>query len=100
MAHQWVTLEKDGEERFYVRFTSKQRIMHFIMILSFFTLAITGMILKFSYMGWAQLSASLLGGFPVTGTLHRMAALALIAIWLGEPPNPEIKSGLLGGECD
>jgi hypothetical protein len=25
---------------------------------------------------------------------------ALIAIWLGEPPNPEIKSGLLGGECD
>ena len=52
------------------------------MILSFFTLAITGMILKFSYMGWAQVSASLLGGFAVSGTLHRMAALALITIWL------------------
>ena len=24
---------------------------------------------------------------------------ALITIWLGEPPNPEIKRGLLGGEC-
>jgi cytochrome b subunit of formate dehydrogenase len=66
----------------YRRFTTFERTLHGIMILSFFTLAITGMILKFSYMGWAQLSASLLGGFPVTGTLHRMAALALIAIWL------------------
>ena len=27
-------------------------------------------------------------------------ARALLAIWLGEtPPNPELKSGLLGGEC-
>ena len=24
---------------------------------------------------------------------------ALISIWLGKPPNPEIKIGLLGGEC-
>jgi hypothetical protein len=28
-------------------------------------------------------------------------ARALLTIWLGaNPPNPEIKSGLLGGECD
>lgn len=26
-------------------------------------------------------------------------ARALFSIWLGEPPNPEIKSGLLGGAC-
>jgi hypothetical protein len=26
-------------------------------------------------------------------------AKALFAIWLGDPPNPEIKSGLLGGAC-
>jgi hypothetical protein len=26
-------------------------------------------------------------------------ASALIAIWLGEPPNKEIKTGLLGGDC-
>lgn len=24
---------------------------------------------------------------------------ALLSIWLGDPPNPEIKSGLLGGAC-
>ena len=26
-------------------------------------------------------------------------AKALFSIWLGDPPNPEIKSGLLGGAC-
>ena len=26
-------------------------------------------------------------------------AKALFAIWLGDPPNPEIKAGLLGGPC-
>jgi cytochrome b subunit of formate dehydrogenase len=79
--HRAHRLPKPGA-KMYRRFTTFERTLHGIMILSFFTLAITGMILKFSYMGWAQLSASLLGGFPVTGTLHRMAALALIAIWL------------------
>jgi len=24
---------------------------------------------------------------------------ALLSIWLGDPPNPEIKAGLLGGPC-
>jgi cytochrome b subunit of formate dehydrogenase len=52
------------------------------MILSFFTLAITGMALKFSYMEWAQVTASLLGGFTVTGALHRLAAITLTTIWL------------------
>jgi cytochrome b subunit of formate dehydrogenase len=68
--------------KMYRRFSTFERTLHGIMILSFFTLAITGMVLKFSYMGWAQLTATVLGGFSVTGTLHRLAALALITIWL------------------
>jgi hypothetical protein len=27
-------------------------------------------------------------------------ARALLSVWLGRPPNPEIKAGLLGGPCD
>jgi hypothetical protein len=27
-------------------------------------------------------------------------ASALISIWLGNPPNKEVKTGLLGGDCD
>ena len=55
------------EERFYRRFTRTQRVMHLVMLLSFFTLALTGMTLKFSYMGWAQVLSQLLGGFAHHG---------------------------------
>ena len=27
-------------------------------------------------------------------------ASGLMSIWLGDPPNPEVKTGLLGGDCD
>lgn len=72
------TLKK---ERFYVRFQATQRLMHVVMILSFFTLAITGMTLKFSYAGWAVFLSKLLGGFHVTGTLHRIAAVVLLLLF-------------------
>ncbi len=68
-------------EKMFRRFTTFERTLHAVMLLSFFTLAITGMMLKFSYMGWAQLLAGLVGGFATTGVLHRLAALSLIAIW-------------------
>lgn len=55
--------------------------MHGVMLLSFFTLALTGMVLKFSYMGWAQTFAAFAGGFATTGMLHRMGAITLIAIF-------------------
>ena len=79
--HRAHRLPKPGA-KMYRRFTTFERTLHGVMVLSFFTLAITGMILKFSFMRWAQLSATLLGGFSVTGTLHRLAALVLITIWL------------------
>ena len=52
------------------------------MLLSFFVLAITGMTLKFSYMVWAQVLAGAAGGFATTGVLHRLAAIALITVFL------------------
>ncbi len=55
--------------------------MHLIMLLSFFTLALTGMALKFSYMGWANLLSRMLGGFAAMGLLHRIAAVVLIALF-------------------
>jgi len=73
--------------KMYRRFSTFERTLHGIMILSFFTLAITGMVLKFSFMGWAQFTATVLGGFAVTGTLHRLAALTLITIWLTHLAN-------------
>jgi cytochrome b subunit of formate dehydrogenase len=69
-------------EKLYRRFTAWERSMHLVMLLSFFTLALTGMVLKFSYMGWAQFFAGAVGGFATTGVLHRLGAVALIGIFM------------------
>ncbi len=83
---EWVFARKHREpapgERLYRRFTTFERSLHLVMLLSFFVLAITGMILKFSYMGWAQFLAGAVGGFATTGVLHRLAAIALITVFL------------------
>ncbi len=77
----WVQHKKAPGEKMYVRFTRTHRLMHLVMLLSFFTLALTGMALKFSYMGWADVLSRLLGGFAAMGILHRIAAVVLIVLF-------------------
>jgi len=67
------------KEKRYRRFTAYQRGLHLTVILSFFGLAITGMMLKFSYAGWAQALSSIIGGAPVAGFIHRVCAIATFA---------------------
>jgi cytochrome b subunit of formate dehydrogenase len=67
--------------KLYQRFDRYNRALHLAMMLSFFTLAITGMMLKFSYAGWAQWLAWLFGGFETTGVLHRVGAVVLFAVF-------------------
>jgi cytochrome b subunit of formate dehydrogenase len=65
-----------GEEpRYFIRrFTRTQRITHLFVIVSFMSLALTGMMLKFSQMPWAAYLADALGGVRVAGVIHRTAA--------------------------
>ena len=63
-----------GQKQFR-RFNRLNRMLHITVIISFLTLAVTGMMLKFSYLPWAQWLAQHLGGFQSAGTLHRMGAL-------------------------
>ena len=64
------------EGNLYVRrFNRKQRITHIFVILSFLTLALTGMMLKFAYMDWAKFLARILGGVAAAGVLHRIGAV-------------------------
>ncbi len=74
-------------EKLHRRFTSFQRGMHLVMLLSFFTLALTGMALKFSYMAWARVFARVIGGFATTGVLHRVAAVTLIGVFVTHVAN-------------
>jgi len=57
------------------RFGRLPRYLHVLVIISFLSLAVTGMTLKFSYFGWAQAISHALGGFQGTGVIHRFAAL-------------------------
>lgn len=70
------------QERQYVRFSRLNRALHVLMILSFLTLAMTGMTLKFSYTRWAAAMSRVLGGFETAGNLHRFAAIVMFAVFL------------------
>jgi len=66
----------DGAGQLYVRrFTKLQRNLHLMVILSFIGLALTGMMLKFSYTKWALVLARLFGGFEAAGWIHRFCAI-------------------------
>ncbi|MBD3288547.1 hypothetical protein GF337_07070 [candidate division KSB1 bacterium] len=60
---------------YYQRFEPSWRILHLIVIVSFFGLAVTGMILKFAGNDWAVFLANLMGGFESAGAIHRFCAL-------------------------
>ncbi|MGI9248985.1 MAG: hypothetical protein ACR2QI_08200, partial [Woeseiaceae bacterium] len=79
-AHKAMTRKRD--QKFYRRFSRTQRTMHIVMMLSFFTLALTGMALKFSYMNWAQITSRALGGFDSMGFLHRIGAVVLFGVFV------------------
>jgi cytochrome b subunit of formate dehydrogenase len=66
----------------YVRFSRLNRALHAIMIISFLSLALTGMTLKFSYTGWAHVLSRGLGGFEMAGFVHRVAAVFMIGIFI------------------
>ncbi len=63
-----------GTGNYVRRFRRFHRNLHLMVISSFLGLALTGMILKFSYAPWAKVIARLLGGFEAAGLIHRFCA--------------------------
>jgi cytochrome b subunit of formate dehydrogenase len=70
-----------SEEKQYQRFSRLNRVLHIIMIISFMSLALTGMTLKFSYTGWAATLSRFFGGFETAGYIHRVAAVFMFGIF-------------------
>ena len=66
----------------YLRFKRLNRVLHVVMIVSFMSLALTGMTLKFSYTRWAFVLSRLLGGFETAGYIHRFAAVVMFGIFV------------------
>ena len=71
--------KKSGDGLVYRRFKRLHSILHIMVVTSFLGLAITGMTLKFSYLGWAQLLSRMLGGFESAGYIHRFCAIITFA---------------------
>jgi cytochrome b subunit of formate dehydrogenase len=69
-------------EKEFVRFHRLNRILHACMIVSFLSLALTGLTLKFSYTGWAVVLSHLLGGFETAGYIHRIGALVMFGTFI------------------
>jgi cytochrome b subunit of formate dehydrogenase len=65
-----------------IRFTRLNRTLHIFMIVSFISLALTGMSLKFSYTGWAVFLSHLFGGFESAGYIHRFAAVVMVTVFV------------------
>ena len=66
----------------FLRFTRLNRVLHIVMIVSFMSLALTGMTLKFSYTRWAVAVSHFFGGFETAGYIHRMAASMMVGIFV------------------
>jgi cytochrome b subunit of formate dehydrogenase len=66
----------------YVRFTPLERSLHVIMIISFITLAFSGIPIKFFMTGWAQSLMHIIGGIDNARYMHRFAAFMLVSIFL------------------
>jgi cytochrome b subunit of formate dehydrogenase len=66
----------------FQRFSRLNRTLHVLLIVSFMSLALTGLTLKFSYTSWAAFLSRRLGGFESAGFIHRAAATLMFGLFL------------------
>ena len=67
-----------GEGPYVWRFRLVNRLIHGVSVVSFFTLIVTGLPLRFSCAAWAEPLMMLLGGPTSAGTIHRIAGAITI----------------------
>jgi cytochrome b subunit of formate dehydrogenase len=67
----------------YVRFTLAQRLEHIVLLVSFTTLALTGLPQKFAGNAVAEWAIAFLGGITIVRTIHHAAAIVftLMAVY-------------------
>jgi cytochrome b subunit of formate dehydrogenase len=71
-----------GTERFFMRFTRKQRYMHAVLFTTFLGLAGTGLPIRFSESIWARGLAKAVGGFGAILFFHKLFAVVLTIAFL------------------
>lgn len=67
-----------SDQHAIIRFSRKQRVFHFTMIISLMGLAVTGLAAKHSHQEWAQTVVQTIGGFQLASVWHRVFAVVMI----------------------
>ena len=69
-------------EKKYLRMTLNERVQHFTLLTSFFTLVVTGFALKFPEALWVSWIRAVFGEnfFELRGTVHRIAAVIMVGV--------------------
>ena len=75
-----VNVESPTQERHFERLSLNQRIQHWTLILSFTTLVLTGLPVRYPDSPVSSIIIQLVGGFEVRSVLHRLAAVLLILL--------------------
>jgi len=71
-----------AEEKKYVRMSLNERVQHFLLLVSFITLVITGFALKFPDSWLGKLVIDFLGkpAFDARGVVHRVASVVMVGV--------------------
>jgi len=75
---------RDGVRLVYHRFSAFHRFNHYLVMISFFGLVMTGLPLKFKTSHWSQVAMNGLGGVAAAGFLHRVFAVVNILYFILE----------------
>jgi formate dehydrogenase gamma subunit len=63
-----------------VRFSLAERVVHFVLLMSFNVLALTGLPQKYSTTGWGERLITAMGGIELTRLIHRTTAVVLMVL--------------------
>src|SRR5512138_2363992 len=67
-----------SENKQYTRFDVARRIEHLVLIISFTTLGVTGLVQKYAMSGISDAIIQALGGIEFTRIIHRTAAIIFL----------------------
>jgi cytochrome b subunit of formate dehydrogenase len=75
-------MRREEGARLYTRFTPVDRFCHFLVIVSFLLLVITGMPIKFHEEPWARIFFDAIGGPSVASSVHRFGAVITLSYFV------------------
>ncbi len=75
-------LPEDQGRQYVRRFSLQDRLMHILLILSFFGVVLSGFPLKYPETSWAKAIVAIFGGVQNAGNVHRFSAVIMWILFL------------------